>query len=98
MQFVLMAWDGEDEHALARRMAVRETHMVRARQAAKDGLMLEAGAVLNDAGQMIGSVMMLEFPSELEARAWLEADVYVTTGVWQRWELHPFRVAALRST
>ncbi len=39
---------------------------------------LEAGAILNDAGQMIGSVRMLEFPSELEARAWLEADLYVT--------------------
>ncbi len=98
MQFVLMAWDGEDEHALERRMAVREMHMVRARQAAQDGLMLEAGAILNDAGQMIGSVMMLEFPNGVEARAWLEADSYVTTGVWQRWVLHPFRVAALRST
>ena len=78
MQFVLMAWDGEDEHALERRMAVREMHMVRARQAAQDGLMLEAGAILNDAGQMIGSVMMLEFPNGVEARAWLEADLYVT--------------------
>lgn len=93
-----MAWDGEDEHALNRRLAVRETHMIRARQAAKDGLILEAGAILNDAGQMIGSVIMLEFPSELEARTWFEADLYVTTGVWQRWELRPFRVAALRST
>ena len=41
-------------------------------------MQLEAGAILNDAGQMIGSVRMLEFPSELEARAWLEADLYVT--------------------
>jgi uncharacterized protein len=93
-----MAWDGEDEGALERRMAVRETHTVRACQAARNGLILEAGAILNDAGQMIGSVMMLEFPSELEARAWLEADVYVTGQVWQHWELRPFRVAALRST
>jgi uncharacterized protein len=98
MQFVLMAWDGEDEHALERRMAVREMHLIRARQAAQDGLILEAGVILNDAGQMTGSVMMLEFPNAAEARAWLEADVYVTTGVWQRWELHSFRVASLRST
>jgi uncharacterized protein len=98
MQFVLMAWDGDDEHALARRMAARETHLVRARQAAKDGLILEAGAMLNDASQMIGSVIMLEFANETEARAWLEVDAYVTTGVWQRLELHPFRVASLRST
>ena len=61
-------------------------------------MQLEAGAILNDAGQMIGSVRMLEFPNELEARAWLEVDLYVTTGVWQRWVLHPFRVALLRST
>jgi uncharacterized protein len=73
-------------------------HRVRAKQAAKDGLILEAGAILNDAGQMIGSVIMLEFPSEIEACAWLETDVYVTTGVWQRWELHPFRLAPLQST
>ena len=51
-----MAWDGEVEHALTRRMVV-QTHMVRARQAAQDGLILEAGAILNDAGQMIGSVI-----------------------------------------
>jgi uncharacterized protein len=96
MQFVLMAWDGEDEHALDRRMAVRETHLVRAKQAAKDGQILEAGAMLDNAGQMIGSVMMLEFPNEVEARAWLEMDVYVTTGVWQRFELRPFKLAKLR--
>ena len=72
MQFVLMAWDGEDEHALDRRLAVRERHMVRPRQAAQNGLIIEAGAVLNGAGQMVGSVMMLEFPSETEARARLE--------------------------
>jgi uncharacterized protein len=96
MQFVLMAWDGDDEHALNRRMAARETHLTRAKQAAKDGQILEAGAILNDAGQMIGSVMMLEFPNEIEARAWLEVDVYVTTGVWKRLELHPFKLANLR--
>jgi uncharacterized protein len=89
MQFVLMAWDGEDEHALDRRMAGRETHLTWVKQAAQDGLILEAGAILNDAGQMIGSVIM-QFPSEV--------DVYVTTGVWQGLESHPFRVAPLRST
>jgi uncharacterized protein len=50
MQFVLMAWDGEDEHALDRRMAGRETHLTWVKQAAQDGLILEAGAILNDAG------------------------------------------------
>lgn len=96
MQFVLMAWDGEN--AVDRRMAVRETHLLRAKQAAQDGLILQAGAILNDTGQMIGSVIILEFPSETEARVWLEADVYVTTGVWQRLDLHPFRLAQLQST
>lgn len=96
MQFVLMAWDGEDEHALDRRMAVRETHLIRVKQAVQDGQILEAGAILNEAGQMIGSMIMLEFSNETEARAWLETDVYVTTGVWQRLELHPFKLAKLR--
>jgi hypothetical protein len=32
----------------------------------------------------------MQFPSEV--------DVYVTTGVWQGLESHPFRVAPLQST
>jgi uncharacterized protein len=96
MQFVLMAWDGEDAAALERRLRVRETHLVRAKQAAQAGHLIEGGAILNDAGQMIGSVSMLEFDSYAEAKAWVESDVYVSAGVWQRWELRPFRLAKLR--
>jgi uncharacterized protein len=91
--FVVMAKDGTDADAPARRMGVRAQHLEAIQPLVQDGTVLLGGALLNDAGGMIGSLMLLEAENEAAARALLERDVYVTLGVWQQYDLHPFRIA-----
>ncbi len=59
------------------------------------GTFLEGGAILNGQQQMIGSMMLVEFPSEAELHEWLNQDPYVMGKVWERIEVQPFRRAPL---
>jgi uncharacterized protein YciI len=42
---------------------------------------------------MIGSTLVVEFDSRADLDAWITADPYVTGGVWDQVEVHPFRPA-----
>ena len=95
MQFLVIAYDGTDEGALDRRMAVREAHLCGAREMAAAGSMIVGGAILDDAGRMIGSSCIVEMPDRAAVDAWLAKDPYVTGRVWQKIEVHPFRCAPL---
>ena len=93
---VMLALDGTDDGALARRMAVREAHMARVRGKAADGT-LALGCALLDApdGRMIGSVTVTAHDSDEAARAFWNADPYVTGGVWQEITMWGTRFAPL---
>ena len=95
MQFLLIAHDGTDEDAKARRGAVRPAHFAGIAPMVARGELRAAGAILDDAGAMIGSVIFAEFPSRAELDAWLAREPYVTAGVWQKVEIKPFRLAVL---
>jgi uncharacterized protein YciI len=51
------------------------------------------GAILNEAGQMIGSSMIVSFASEAELQQYLQLEPYLTGKVWDKVDLKPFRVA-----
>jgi uncharacterized protein YciI len=93
MLYLVIAKDGTDPDAPERRQAVRERHLEGARALAERGTMHLGGALLDDAGAMIGSALVLEAEDESALRALLEADVYARHGVWQRYEIYPFRRA-----
>jgi uncharacterized protein YciI len=91
---MLTGYDGTDEGALGRRLAVREHHLKLGVQLAEAGQMLYGAAILDDAGQMIGSVLILDYPSRAELEQWLTVEPYVTGDVWRRIEIVPVRVGA----
>ena len=93
MQFLVVARDGTDEGAVERRMAVRPTHLDAIAPLVEDGNVLVGGAILNEADEMIGSMLLVDFPDRGAVDAWLEADPYVTGGVWHEIEVSPFRAA-----
>ena len=93
MQFVIIARDGADPEAPARRQAVRPTHLEGIRPFVERGNILIGGAILNEGGTMVGSMLMAEFPTRGELDAWLTGDPYVTEGVWQEVEVRPYRAA-----
>jgi hypothetical protein len=94
-QYLVLAYDGTDSGAPARRQAARPDHFERLTQMAERGEIRAGGAILDDAGGMIGSVAFVEFPSRAELDRWLATDPYATRGVWQRIEVRPFRLGVL---
>ena len=92
---VIVAMDGTDAEAPARRAAAREAHLARVLPAALDGTLAMGGAVLDEAGAMRGSIAVTRHASDEAARAWMADDPYVTGGVWQDVALHGTRFAPL---
>jgi hypothetical protein len=93
MLYVVIAKDGTDPEAVARRLAVREKHLEAVKPAVAAGIVQVGGALLNQEGTMIGSMMILDFESEDAVRDFLSKDVYSKSGVWQNVEIYPFRRA-----
>lgn len=92
MQFLVLGYDGTDDEALARRMAVREAHIALGDKMRDAGEMLYGAAILDDGGKMIGSVLICDFTSREKLDEWLKHEPYVTGNVWQRIEIQHCRV------
>lgn len=90
MEYVVHGHDGSDEGALERRMRAREAHL--AHTEAHRAQVLMAAATLNDAGQMNGSVMVVDFPTREALDTWLNQEPYVLQNVWQKIEITPCKV------
>lgn len=93
MQFIIIAQDGNDEQALERRMAARESHMAYSEVAAKTGEQIVAAAMLNQDENMVGSVMIVDFDSIEKVNEWLDTEAYITGDVWQDVQIIPCKVA-----
>lgn len=83
MQFIITAYDGKDEGALDRRMAVRGEHLENMQKLKGTGKVICAGGMLDDAGKMIGSVLVMDFPTKEQFDAYLETEPYILNNVWQ---------------
>ncbi len=93
MQFLLLARDYTDDDAINRRMAARSAHMETVARLKAEGHARMGAALLNEAGQMHGSMMVLDFPSRDELDAWLKEEPYVTGKVWKHIEIKPCKIA-----
>jgi uncharacterized protein len=93
MEFAIIAYDGQDKEAEQRRLAVREEHMALIRSLRAEGHMIHGGALLDENGRMIGSIIISDFPTREACDAWLRQDPYVTARVWQDITVVPFRTA-----
>jgi hypothetical protein len=93
MQFLVVARDGMDAEALERRQRTRASHLDSIGPLVDAGNVLLGGAILSEAGDMIGSMVLVDFPERKDVDAWLSRDPYVTEGVWQEIEVTPFRTA-----
>ena len=95
MWYVIEGYDGQD--VLAQRLAARPAHLARLHALRDAGRLLLAGPCpaidAEDPGPagFSGSLVVAEFPSLEDARAWAAADPYVVAGVYARVEVRPFR-------
>lgn len=95
MQFVIIAYDGKDEDALARRMAVRQKHLENIVKVKETGHVKSAGGILDNNGKMIGSFLVMEFESREKLDDYLETEPYITGNVWQDIKIEPCNVVIM---
>jgi len=87
----------DTEQSLERRLSVRAAHLARLQQLQSEGRLLLAGPFpavdSNDPGPagFTGSLIVAEFESLEDARAWADADPYVEAGVYRSVSVKPFR-------
>jgi uncharacterized protein YciI len=93
MQWLIIARDGDDAEAPARRQAARPAHLENAARHQAQGHLLVGGALVDDAGRMIGSACVAQFATRAELDQWLRTDPYVIGGVWRDIEIMPYRLA-----
>lgn len=95
MLYVIIGRDREN--SLTKRLEIRPSHLDRIDPLVKEGRIVVAGPMPNvdsenpgEAG-FSGSLIVAEFDSIQEARAWAEADPYMTEGVFERVDVYPFK-------
>ena len=96
MWYAIISEDVEDSSTL--RAGARDAHLARLRDLADRGRLLIAGphpAIdSEDPGPagFSGSLVVVEFPSLDEARAWADDDPYVEAGVYRDVVVKPFKL------
>ena len=100
MWYVIIAED--IENSLPLRKEHRPAHLARLQALQAEGRVLTAGpnpAIdADDPGEagFSGSVMIVDFPSLTEAKAWADADPFVAAGVYSKADiLNPWFVASI---
>jgi uncharacterized protein len=90
MQFIVTAFDLPD--ALQRRLEVRQKHIDLCNEMKAEGTMLYGAALLDDDGNMKGSMLVLDFPGDAELDAYLKIEPYITGNVWGKIDILPCKV------
>jgi hypothetical protein len=94
MQFMILAYDGTDENAPARRMAAREAHIELGKEMHAAGRWLYATAILDDDGKMIGSMIVCDFASRSDMqKQWLSREPYIIGKVWEKIDIRSAQTA-----
>ena len=95
---MLYAIIGEDvPGSLENRLAARPAHLERLKALQDEGRMIVAGPCpaidSPDPGPagFTGSLIVAEFPSQEDAKAWADADPYVAAGVYAKVTIKPFK-------
>ncbi|OGG12355.1 hypothetical protein A2781_06090 [Candidatus Gottesmanbacteria bacterium RIFCSPHIGHO2_01_FULL_42_27] len=92
MQFLVIGKDGKDEKALERRLVAREAHIKLGDEMEKSGDRWYGAVLLDDNNKMIGSLAVMDFPSEKELYEWLKREPYITGKVWETVEVYKCNV------
>ena len=97
---MLYAIIGEDiPGSLDKRLAARPAHLERLAALQEEGRMIVAGPCpaidSPDPGPagFTGSLIVAEFPSQEDAKAWADVDPYVTAGVYAKVTVKPLKKA-----
>jgi len=77
---------------MERRLAARQAHIDLGEQLRQSGNMWYGAALWNAQNQMIGSMLLMDFPSEKELHEWLDHEPYVVDKIWEKLEIQKCNV------
>jgi|TARA_B110000116_G_C16737346_1_gene536741 uncharacterized protein YciI len=96
MWYAIISQDVKE--SLPRRLEARDAHLARLKALTNEGRVLVAGphpAIdANDPGDagFTGSLVIVDFPSLVEAQAWADQDPYIEAGVYESVVVKPFKL------
>lgn len=94
MLFLVLGYDYPPPEGPERRQACRPDHLELGQRFYAEKKWLYAAGLLSATGQLVGSLIICDFPSEEALRKeWLNSEPYVLNQVWERIEIHPIRPA-----
>ncbi|HET6971823.1 MAG TPA: YciI family protein [Phenylobacterium sp.] len=76
-------------NALQTRLGAREAHL--AYVGARTDVVKLAGPMMDDAGDMAGSLFILDLPDRAAVEVFNAGDPYTLAGLWDRVDLKPFK-------
>lgn len=92
---VILAWDGTDPGAPARRAAARPAHLDVISRWAGAGRLSLGVPLFGEDGTVQGSLMVLGSEDEVGVKEYLAEEPFAREGVWISYDAVPFRVAPL---
>jgi uncharacterized protein len=95
IQFNIYALDHTDSEGLNRRTAARPSHLAGVKKLKENGNYVIGAALLDDAGKMIGSNMIVQFDTEATFYEYMKTEPYVTGVVWGNITIRKTRVAVI---
>ncbi|WP_163268553.1 YciI family protein [Chelativorans alearense] len=96
MHFALICRDSKEAGTLEKRLAARDEHLERIHSMKAEGTIVDGGAILDETGEMVGSIVLCDFPDRAALDAYLESEIYAREGVWKDIEILPFKRVAWR--
>ena len=91
MQYMITAYDGAG--MLEKRMSVRARHLENLKNI--QGKILCAGGILDEAGKMKGSMLVVDFDSAESVDTYLASEPYIQTKVWEEVRVERMNVVVL---
>ena len=83
MQFLILATDGTDSDASSRRSRARDEHRAFIGKLKDPGNFKLGGHTLDANKQIVGSAVIVDFPSREELEAYSKIEPYVVQRVWE---------------
>ena len=84
MHYLILAYDYQGEEGQRKRTAFRDQHVELVKQNQADGKMLYGAAILDDDGNMTGSMMVMAFSTQHDFQEYLDKEPYITGEVWEK--------------
>ncbi|WP_439632393.1 YciI family protein [Shinella sp.] len=91
MQFLIVARDHPGAGPKMKRANARGEHMRLLHQLKAEGKIHDAGAILSEEGEMVGSMIIADFPDRASLDAYLRLEPFRRDGIWGDVEIVPFR-------